>query len=409
MYKMKDSGIKWLGKIPEHWEISRIKNHFINKKQIAGIKSVNYERLALTLNGVVKRSKEDSNGLQPADFNTYQIIEKDNLIFKLIDLQNISTSRVGLSPYTGLVSPAYIRLEVNKDTCPRFSEFFFLMMWYNQIFNNLGDNGVRSSLNATELINVSISLPPLKEQQKIADFLDEKCTEIDELAKDIKAQIEILEEYKKSVITEQFNGTDLWKIKNIGSFQNGADFTPSIDGYEVKFLGVGDFKNNMILDNKNKFSTVQIDRTISSNELLKSGDIIFVRSNGSKDLVGRSIMVENIDFPIIYSGFCIRFRNNKKEILSKYLLYYFRSHFFKKALFEGSMGTAINNLSQPILGNIKCPIVSKKEQQKIIDYLDIKCTEIDSTITEKKEQLKILEQYKKSLIYEYVTGKKEVI
>ena len=109
MREMRDSGTPWIGEIPSHWSLIRFKDKFKNIKEIAREKSVEYERLALTLNGVIRRPKDDSEGLQPKEFDTYQILRENDFVFKMIDLQNISTSRVGLSPYTGLVSPAYIR------------------------------------------------------------------------------------------------------------------------------------------------------------------------------------------------------------------------------------------------------------------------------------------------------------
>ena len=93
---MKDSGVDWIDSIPEHWTISRTKNYYTNHKYVVGDKAAEYERLALTLNGVMKRPKDDSTGLQPEEFSGYQILSTDELVFKLIDLQNISTSRVGL-------------------------------------------------------------------------------------------------------------------------------------------------------------------------------------------------------------------------------------------------------------------------------------------------------------------------
>ena len=101
--QMKDSGIAWVGEIPQEWETRRTKYCFASTKEIAGIRVENYERLALTMSGVIKRSKDDNTGLQPEKFETYQILRPNELVFKLIDLQNISTSRVGLSPYLGLV------------------------------------------------------------------------------------------------------------------------------------------------------------------------------------------------------------------------------------------------------------------------------------------------------------------
>ena len=118
---MKYSGVEWIGEIPDKWNLVRLKDICINKKEVAGEKSSEYERLALTLNGVIKRPKDDQEGLQPKEFDTYQILEENDFVFKMIDLQNISTSRVGLSPYTGLVSPAYIRFASKKKG--QFNEF----------------------------------------------------------------------------------------------------------------------------------------------------------------------------------------------------------------------------------------------------------------------------------------------
>ena len=200
--RMKDSGVEWIGLIPEDWKIEKTKYHFFNKKEIVGIKADNYERLALTLKGVVKRSKDDNEGLQPEKFETYQILRKNELVFKLIDLQNISTSRIGLSNFIGIVSPAYIIIKANNNINVRFVEKYYLSLWYFQIFNKLGDAGVRSSLNANDLLNILLPIPPLPEQQAIADYLDDKCAQIDNITATINEQIDVLKQYKKSVITE---------------------------------------------------------------------------------------------------------------------------------------------------------------------------------------------------------------
>ena len=203
---MKDSKIEWVGEIPEAWEVAKVKHKFRYKKEIVGCYCDNYERLALTMQNVVKRSKDDNTGLQPDKFETYQILRKDELVFKLIDLQNVSTSRVGLSPYTGIVSPAYIILRAEKGISPRYAEKYFYVLWKNQIFNALGDDGVRSNLGKDDLLNVRMPVPRLSEQQAIADYLDEKCAQIDELISQKHSQIETLETYKKSLIFEYVTG-----------------------------------------------------------------------------------------------------------------------------------------------------------------------------------------------------------
>ena len=172
MRKMKHSEISWVHDIPEHWNIVKGKYIFTNNKQVVGAKVDEYERLALTLNGVIQRSKEDNKGLQPDRFDTYQIVKKNEIVFKLIDLQNISTSRVGLSPFTGIVSSAYIIFQAKKNIHAEYAEKYYLMMWMNEVFNALGDSGVRSSLNSSDLLDLFLPLPNNKEQSQISIFLD---------------------------------------------------------------------------------------------------------------------------------------------------------------------------------------------------------------------------------------------
>lgn len=204
---IKYSGVEWIGQIPDSWSTIRFKDKYVNQKEIAGQKSVNYERLALTLNGVIKRSKDDSEGLQPKEFDGYQVIHENDFIFKMIDLQNVSTSRVGLSPYVGLVSPAYIRFSPRMDSqYNKFVYYFLMSMYYNCVYNNLAGNGVRSALNATDMGQFVIPYPSIAEQQQIADYLDKHCADIDRLISIKQRKIEKLQEYKKSLIYEYVTG-----------------------------------------------------------------------------------------------------------------------------------------------------------------------------------------------------------
>ncbi len=202
---MKNSIIPWESEIPDEWREVRTKFVCIHHKDIAGEDSANYERLALTLNGVIKRDKTDTDGLQPKEFNGYQILNQGELVFKLIDLENISTSRVGYSPYTGIVSPAYIIL-TPKSIYPRFAEFYYLSMWRRAIFNQLGDSGVRSSLSASDLKEIPIPVPSMEEQKEIVSYLDKKCAGINEAKEKIESFVKKLEEYKKSLIYNAVTG-----------------------------------------------------------------------------------------------------------------------------------------------------------------------------------------------------------
>lgn len=205
---MKNSGVEWIGEVPEEWSVSKVKYNFSTFKKIPGKESEKYERLSLTMNGVKHREKWTAEGLQPKDFMSYQLLRKGDLVFRLIDLQNPSKSRrVALSHDTGLISPAYTILHAdNNKMLPEYAEMFFLMMSYLDVFNALGSCGVRSSINNAELMKISVLVPPLAEQQQIADYLDEKCKNIDNRVQKRRQQLEWLKEYKKSLIFDYVTG-----------------------------------------------------------------------------------------------------------------------------------------------------------------------------------------------------------
>lgn len=424
MREMKDSGIGWVHDIPITWNTIKGKYIFKNKKQVVGANVDNFERLALTLNGVIKRSKDDNEGLQPDKFNTYQILRKNELVFKLIDLQNISTSRVGLSQYTGIVSPAYIILKANKGILPAFAEKYYLMMWINQVFNALGDSGVRSSLNSNELLELSLPLPSVAEQKLIADFLDTKCAEIDGITKDLQEQIETLENYKKSVITEAVTkGLN----PNVEMNDSNLKWMPKIPNNWKTEKGKYCFASRNSKGNKNKL------------ELLSPTQKYGVIPQGLYEQLSTQVTVKTnektnlMSFKTIHKGdYCISLRSfeggfeysNYEGVVSPaYTVLYpiisvdrrYYKYLFKISTFIYEMNSYSLSLrdGKPIsyenFGNTFLPIPPFQEQKEIANYLDTKCAEINDIIKNKKEQLETLEVYKKSLIYEYVTGKKEVI
>lgn len=410
MREMKDSGVDWIGEIPHDWEIVQTKRVFRSIKRVVGNQVGEYERLALTLNGVIKRSKEDNEGLQPEKFEGYQILKENELVFKLIDLENVKTSRVGLSSYTGLVSPAYIVL-TNESKDNRFYYYWFMFMYYNEVFNHLGGDGVRSALNAKDLTAIPVPFINECKQHRIADYLDEKCSKIDAIIKKQQTVIEKLKAYKLSNINElivEVEGQSI-HLGYIANMKNGLNFNAVPNGKPLKFLGVGDFKDYFVLNREDMFSDILIDEEIDEDYMLKDGDIVFVRSNGSKDLVGRAVMVENIDFPLSYSGFCIRFRNIRTDILNdRYLLYFFRSPYFREQLKKYSQGSNINNINQVLLSQISITVPSIEIQKRAIDDVERLSYNLDKTILGKQALIDKLIAYKKSLIYEVVTGKKEI-
>lgn len=413
---MKDSHIGWVHQIPSNWSTIRGKYVFANNKYIVGAKVEEYERLALTLNGVIKRSKDDNEGLQLDKFDTYQILKENELVFKLIDLQNISTSRVGLSSFTGIVSPAYIILKANKQINPAFAEKYYLMMWMNKVFNALGDAGVRSSLNSTELLELWIPLPPYDEQKAIAQYLDRECSKIDDVMADIKNQIDVLEEYKKSVIAEAvtkgLNPNAEMKdsgVSYIGQIPTHwkTDKGKYIFNYIQKPVREDDGVITCFRDGE---VTLRSNRredgfTISDKEIgyqgIDKGDLIvhgmdgFAGAIGISDSRGKASPVLNV----------LETSNNKR-----YFMYFLRNMAYRGVFIALATGIRVRtcDTNWGKLREISYVLPPKKEQDEIANYLEKKCADIDSIITDKKNELDTLEEYKKSLIYEYVTGKKEV-
>lgn len=422
--EMKESGIGWVGKVPTEWNIIRGKYVLENHKDVVGSRVEDYERLALTLNGVIKRSKEDNEGLQPDKFDTYQILRENELVFKLIDLQNLSTSRVGLSPYNGIVSPAYIIITPKDEINSKFAEYYYLMMWMRAIFNQLGDAGVRSSLNANELLELSLPLPSLHEQHRIVNFLDSKCSQIDEISKKIQEEIDTLEEYKKSVITEAVTkGLD----PDVEMKDSGYEWLGMIPTHWIlqkgKYLFVqkNEKGNNISLqllsptqnygvipqslyEELSGFNAVKLNDKTDFNQLKtvhKGAYVISLRSfQGGfeySEYEGVVSPAYQVFYPVV-------------NIDDRYYKYFFKTQVFIEKMNSYTMSLRDGkNIAFVDFGNTYIPYPPKAEQRQIADYLDEKTSQINASIDAKKHQLEVIEEYKKSLIYEYVTGKKEVV
>jgi type I restriction enzyme, S subunit len=196
----RDSGVEWLGRVPRDWPLLRGKFRFRTKKVInRNLQCL--DRLALTMNGVIDRSITENEGLQPSDFNSYQIFEKDDLVFKLIDLENFKTSRVGLVPRRGIMSPAYIRLMANHELDPSFFYHQYFDLYLRGIYNEVGGQGVRSAINASDLLDLPVLSPSLPEQTQIAKFLDYETVKIDALIEKQQQLIALLKEKRQAVIS----------------------------------------------------------------------------------------------------------------------------------------------------------------------------------------------------------------
>ena len=419
MREMKDSGVAWIGEIPKDWSLVRFKDKYKNVKEIAKEQSANYERLALTMGGVIKRPKDDSDGLQPKEFDSYQILRENDFVFKMIDLQNVSTSRVGLSPYTGLVSPAYIRFTPkNEGQYSQFVYYYLMCLYYNQVFNNLGGNGVRSALSAKDMGEFVIPFPDGAEQKKICAMLDEKFAHVDSLIANVQAQIEKLKAYKQSLITEVVTkGLD----PNAPMKDSGVEWIGKIpEDWEVVKTGRLFKENNRSpIGNDIPLSLSQMDGLVATDDMKESalktssydnwkrveiGDLVLNRFKAHLGVLFAANLTGIVSFHYgVYEA--------KRSLVPKFYEYLYHSNQYKAILGNASNGMVVGlqNLSNLGFDSTYSLYPPYAEQEKLVSHLDKKCSEIDELIALKQSKIEKLEQYKKSLIYEYVTGKKEVV
>ena len=424
MRKMKNSGIEWIGKIPKEWNILPTKRFFRHTKTIAGDKVDSYERLALTMNGVIKRSKEDSEGLQPEKFDTYQVLKENELVFKLIDLANVKTSRVGLSPFTGIVSPAYIVL-TNESDDNRFYYYFFISMYYNEIFNRLGDNGVRSSLNAQDLLSVPIVNISSDTQHRIADFLDDKCGKIDRYIEKQQRIIDKLKEYKQAVITEavtkglnpdapmkdsgiEWIGMipehwDVPEIKYLVRIASGG--TPDRNHPEywngnISWIKTGELQNDIITNAEEYITEEGLN---NSSAQVFNINTILVAMYGQGKTRGMTALLKT---PASTNQACAGLTVTNSNVQTEYLWQCLIGAY--DAIRSEAAGSGQPNLSATLIGNFHIALPTIEEQGLIVEYIKDRTVEIKSTIHKAEKLLEKLTEYKKSLIYEAVTGKMEV-
>lgn len=218
-----------------------------------------------------------------------------------------------------------------------------------------------------DICSLEITLPPLAEQRRIASILDQA----DDLRQKRQQAIEKLDQLLQATFIDMFgdpvSNPKAWKIdslNNYGAYKNGLNFGKGESGNQVLYIGVGDFKQLSKIDDVSALSTLNLNDLPSSDYFIKNGDLLFVRSNGNKELVGRCIAVYPNEKLVTYSGFCIRYRIEQSELTSSYLVHLFKSKSFKQTIFDGGQGANIQNINQQLLSRLQVPIPPKDLQEK---------------------------------------------
>lgn len=418
MREMKDSGIEWIGQIPKHWEVHPVYAYFEEGKT-KNYRMQEQNLLSLSYGRIIRKDINTNGGLLPASFNTYNVVEAGDIIIRPTDLQNDKRSlRTGLVKEQGIITSAYIDLRPKDNVNSKY--YHYLLHSYDviKVFYNMG-NGVRQGLNFSEFAKLLLLEPTTVEQQQIADYLDTKCSEIDATAEDIQKEISLLEEYKKSLVYNVIsNGINHsiystendevwgnlpqgWKLVDIKYLFEIVKRIAGKEGYDVlsvtqKGLKIKDITSGdgQLADNYCGYQFVYPTDYVMNHMDLLTGWV------DCSELFG----VTSPDYRV----FRLIDRSAHNLVYYKYVM---QCCYMNKIFY--SLGQGVSNLGRWRLqtssfNNFKVPVPPKDEQDEIADYLDSKCSEIDAIIADKKCQLDILADYKKSLIYEYVTGKKEV-
>lgn len=428
--EMKDSGIEWIGNIPKNWAIKPVYAclNEINQKN-SPIMTTNI--LSLTnKDGVIPYSERGNQGNKSKEnFEDYKVVYPNTIV---ANSMNILIGSVGLSKYEGCVSPVYYVYEAKSCADVRYMNYLFQMELFQQKLRQFA-NGIleiRLRVSSHDILHQKVAVPNYVEQQAIADYLDEKCSKIDEIIAEAKASIDEYKELKQSVIFEavtkgldktaevkdsgyDFIGCipDKWemcKVRHLGTAQNGISIGGDAFGSGYPFVSYGDVYKNYSLPKT-------VDKLVQSSEedrkrySVEKGDWFFTRTSETIDEVGFSCVCEETIPDAVFAGFLIRVRPFNNRIYTGFAKYYFRSKHLR-AFFVKEMNLVTRaSLSQGLLKDTPVVVPPYDEQIEIANYLEDRCATIDGIIKDKESLITDLEAYKKSLIYEVVTGKRRVV
>lgn len=363
-------------------------------------------RLALTLGGVIDRALDDDEGLQSSDYSTYQIFEADDLVFKLIDLENIRTSRVGYVPRRGIMSPAYIRLEpASKQSNSRYYYWFFYGAYINNIFNGMG-GGVRQNLTPTDLLEFPIPLPDLETQKAIADFLDREITRIDQLIEKKQRLATLLQEqfiaFREYLLS---NGAPM-RLKFLAKFitSGSRDWGTLYSDDGELFIRIGNISGKGIdLDLSNK-SFVQLgERSEGVRTKLKVGDLLVsITANlGSVAIVGPEAQGGYINQHVAL----VRLFDSKNARFIAHSLQTKRCR--DQFAISGNGGTK-QGLSLTDVKEVSILLPSVEEQAQRTFLLDARWSKISGIYDKLHESVAHLREHRSALITAAVTGQIDV-
>lgn len=409
----KTTNIPWLDKIPKHWELLHNTIIFKEKKDIVGSNYKNYTLLSLTTNGIVKRDIESGKGKFPASFNTYKKVEANNIIFCLFDIDETPRT-VGLSKYNGMITGAYNIFDIKQNNI-YYIYYYYLSLDYFKQLKPLY-SGLRKTIKLNKFFSMETPIPPKHEQDKIVAYLDYQTSNINKLILSKRKQIELLEEYKKTKISEAVTkGLN----PNAEMKESGIDWIGQIPKHwEVRKINelfiqrktkVSDKEYSPLSVTKNGVVPQLMDAVKTDNgdnrKLVCANDFVINSRSDRKSSCGVSDL--NGSVSLIY---LVLYLIKKDSFNIKLIHYLFRSYYFSEEFYRNGRGIVADlwTTRYTEMKNIYIPIPSQDEQKEIADYLDNLIFKLDNLISKHKLYIEKLEEYKKTLISDVVTGKIDV-
>ncbi|MBF2337485.1 restriction endonuclease subunit S [Staphylococcus epidermidis] len=416
---MKDSGIEWIGNIPQEWEI--IKNKYVFKRRNNKVAEnyINYQLLSLTKKGIVEKNLNETGGKLPASFSTYQEVQKDDIVLCLFDL-DVSAVFSGISKYHGMISSAYDIFKTNQDSIPDYYDYLFQIIGFDRLYLPFSKS-LRKTINKENFNSIYTIKPPYNEQIKIVDFLNKSTMNINNIITQTHQSIEELKKYKQSLIAESVTkGID----PNVEMKDSGIEWIDNIPKHwEIRSIGNHYFqvKDKNLLSQEENLLSLSYGKIVKRNYHSADGllpanfdNYIIVEPN---DIVLRMTDLQNDhkslrtgfvnESGIITSAYIILRPQKNQEFISKFIQLFLHSFDIYKGFY--GMGSGVRqNVTFNDIKKLKIILPPIIEQKQILRYLENKVSTIDKLIENKIKIIEELENYKKSLIYEYVTGKKEV-
>lgn len=414
----KESGLQWLGQVPAHWSVERIKWRFRHRKEL----NANGEHtnvLSLTLRGVVKNNPHDPEGLVPKDYRTYQFFAKGNLVFKLIDLENLRTSRVGLVHEDGIMSSAYVRLVPSSPANMRYFYHQFYDLYSRGIYNQLGA-GVRSTLGPSDLLNVGIAIPQPDEQAAIVRFLDWANGRLERAIRAKRKVIALLNEQKQAIIQRAVtygldpsvplkpsgipwlgNIPQHWEVRRAKYLFREVDERSS-DGSE-ELLSVSHLTG--VTPRSQKNITMFKAASYAGHKLCRSGDLVVNTMWAWMGALGVSTYSG-----IISPAYAVYRPRQPNSIVGIYMNGLLRSRPYVSNIICRSTGLRASRLRLYPEEFFRLPIVQPPagEQERIVERIQGETAEMDTAISRLDREIELLREYRTGLFADVVTGKLDV-